>query len=106
MKAKICFHYGRNSVEIRCTVEEEMGKIFQRYADILNCDINNFDFFYESEKIKNDSTLLKLTGNKNIEKSINVMVERKSKIIKCPYCTINDTIIKIENYKVKFDGCK
>ena len=105
MSAKISFCYEKGSIEIQCSIEEEMKKIFQKYVNKINSNVNNFDFFYERKKISNDSTMLKLTGNRN-KKNIIVFVERKSKIIKCPKCICNDTIIKIENFRLQFDGCK
>ena len=88
MEAKVIFCNIKYPVEIQCTVEEKMEKIFQRFAKELNCNINinDFDLFYEKKKINYDSTVLKLTGNKEIKNSIIVFVERKSKINKCPLC--------------------
>ena len=105
MKATVNFCYEKKPIEIQCTNEEEMKKIFSRYAIKLNSNENNFDFFYDNKKINNDSTISKLTGNKK-KNNIIVFVERKSKIIKCPNCICNDAIIKIENFRLKFDGCK
>ena len=105
MKSIANFCYEKKSIEIQCTNEEEMKKIFERYAMKLNSNENNFDFFYENKKINNDSTISKLTGNKK-KNNIIVFVERKSKIIKCPQCICNDTILKIEKFRLKFDGCK
>jgi len=108
MEATVIFYFERYSVEIQCTVEEKIEEIFQRCASklIYNININDFDLFYENGKINNDFTVLKLKGNKKIKNPIIVFVERKSKIIKCPKCISNDTIIKIENFRLKFDCCK
>ena len=108
MEATVKFCYGKKIFKIQCTVEEKMEKIFQRFAKELNCNINinDFDLYYEGKKINNDSTVLKLTGNKEIQNFYVVFLVRKSKIIKCPFCISNDTIIKIENFRLKFDGCK
>jgi len=108
MEAAVIFFNKKYPVKIQCTVEEKMEKIFQRFAKKLNCNIyiKDFDLFNEGKKINNDSTVLKLIGNKKIKNSFFVFVEIKSKIIKCPHCKSNDTIIKIENFRLKFDGCK
>ena len=105
MRATVSFCYEENSIEVQCTFNEEMSEIFKKYAAKLGSSENNLDFFYEKKKISNDSTLLKLIGNRN-KKNIIIFVKRKSKIIKCPGCTCNDTIIKIENFRLKFEGCK
>jgi len=98
MEATVKFCYGKKIFKIQCTVEEKVEKIFQRFAKELNCNINinDFDLFYEEKKINNDSTVLKLTGNKEIKNSIIVFLQRKSKIIKCPHCISNDTIKKLK----------
>jgi hypothetical protein len=61
MSAKISFCYEKSSIEIQCTIEDQMKAIFQKYANKLNSNVNNFDFFYETKKISNESTMLKLT---------------------------------------------
>ena len=105
MKATVTFCYEKSTIDIQCTNEEEMKNIFHKFAIKFNSDEDNFDFFYEKKKINNNSSILKLTGIKN-KKTINIFVERKSKIIKCPICICNDTVIKIENFRLNFYGCK
>ena len=105
MRATVNFCYEESPTEIQCLFDDEMNKIFKKYATKLGSKEDNFDFFYEKKKISNDSTLYKLIGNRN-KKNIIIFVKRKSKIIKCPKCICNDTIIKIENFRLKFEGCK
>ena len=52
MEATVIFCNIKYPVEIQCTVEEKMEKIFQRFAKELNCNINinDFDLFYEKKK--------------------------------------------------------
>jgi len=52
MEATVIFCNIKYRVEIQCTVEEKMEKIFQRFAKELNCNINinDFDLFYEKKK--------------------------------------------------------
>jgi len=105
MKAIVNFCYEKRTIEIQCTNEEEMKSIFKKFACKLNSNENNFDFYYDNKKISDNSSIIKLTGSKK-KTPIIVFVERKSKIIRCPKCICNDSIIKIENFRLQFDGCK
>ena len=105
MDAKVTFYYNKKTIQIQCSNDEEMIKIFKRFSSKLNTNEDDFEYFYENKKIDNNSSISKLTNNKN-QKEIVVTAERKSKIIKCPECICNDTIINIEDYRLKFYGCK
>ena len=80
-----------------------MEKNFKKFADKINSNPNVFAFFYEDKKISKDSSIIKLTKDK---KEIIVSAERISTIIKCPTCICNDAILSIEDYRLKFYGCK
>ena len=97
--------FERRITIVQCTIKEEMQKIFERFAKKLYSNANDFEFFYEDKKVKNDSTILKLTNNEN-QKEIVLSAEKKLKIIKCPKCICNDSIINIDNYKITFSNCK
>ena len=105
MEARVSFMFERRITIVQCTIKEEMQKIFERFAKKLYSNANDFEFFYEDKKVKNDSTILKLTNNEN-QKEIVLSAEKKLKIIKCPKCICNDSIINIDNYKITFSNCK
>ena len=105
MEGKVFFAHERKIIEIQCSVEDEMEKNFKKFADKINSNPNVFEFFYDDKKISKDSSILKLTKSKT-KKEIIVTAERISTIIKCPACICNDAILSIEDYKLKFYGCK
>ena len=105
MEYRVFFSYEKKTIQIQCTPKDEMKKIFERFAGKLNANINDFEFFYEGNKINKNSTLLDLINNEK-NKEVLISVEKKVKIIKCPLCTCNDCILNIENYKLNFSNCK
>ena len=50
MKATVNFCYEKKTIEIQCTNEEEMKKIFSRYAIKLNSNENILIFFMKIKK--------------------------------------------------------
>ena len=102
----VTFFYERKTIEIQCSFEEQMINIFQSFAKKLNPSftINDFDFFFEGRKLDNNSTEnLNFLSKKS---KIPIFVEKRSRIIRCPKCICNDSIINIENYHLTFSGCK
>ena len=100
------FYYEGNSIIIQCTNTEKMSTIFKRFADKINSDVNDYNFYYNNLKIEKDSTILKLNNNNISETAIIITVKNALKIIKCPDCDCNDSIMKIIDYKILFSGCK
>ena len=105
MDAKVSFMFEKRTTVIQCSIKEEMKKIFERFAQKLYSNANDFDFFYEDIKVDEDSTIFKLTDNEN-QREIVITAEKKVKIIKCPDCICNDAIINIGNYQITFSNCK
>ena len=105
MDFKIFFSYEKKTFQMQSSKEEVMQTLFSKFANELEMNINDFDFFYEGDKIDKNTKLSDLIHNEN-KKEIIVSVEKKLKIIKCPQCICNDCIINIENYKIKFTKCK
>ena len=99
------FYYEGNSIIIQCTNTEKMSSIFKKFADKINSDVNDYNFYYNNVKIENDSTILNLNNNPS-ETAIIITVKNALKIIKCPDCDCNDSILKIKDYKILFFGCK
>jgi hypothetical protein len=105
MEFIIFFSYERKTFQMQSSREEVMQTIFSKFANKLEKNINDFDFFYEGNKIDKNKKLSDLIHNEN-KKEIVVSVEKKLKIIKCPQCICNDCIINIEDYKIQFTNCK
>jgi hypothetical protein len=52
-----------------------MSTIFKRFADKINSDVNDYNFYYNNLKIENDSTILKLNNNNTSETAIIITVK-------------------------------
>jgi hypothetical protein len=79
MDAKVSFMFEKRTTVIQCSIKEEMKKIFERFAQKLYSNANDFDFFYEDIKVDEDSTIFKLTDNDN-QREIVITAEKKVKI--------------------------
>ena len=107
MNAKVNFIYEKRVIEIQCKPEDDLTTIYQRFLNKLNPNLTqeNFDFFYEGNKLDKGLKNLNEIIFQN-KKEITISVEKKSNIIKCPQCMCNDCIIDIEDYVINFYGCK
>ena len=107
MRVKITFFYERKTIEIQCTDKEIISDIFKRFLYKLNQNLKlcDFDFFYEGEKLNLDSTIENNEILKN-KYQFSISAERKTRIIKCPECICNDSIINIGDNQITFYGCK
>ena len=123
MEFKAIFIYEKRTFEIQCNTNEELNTIYGKFVNKLNpnLSINDFDYFLEGKKIgKNIKNLQEfisenkkdfISKNKKDfisenKKEITICVEKRSKIVKCPVCICNDCIIDIDDYIIKFYGCK
>ena len=107
MSIIVTFIYEKRAFSIQCSLEEEIINIYKKFVSKLNPNltVNDFDFFYEGKKLGKDSR--SLSNSIFIDKNnITISAEKKSKIIKCPQCICNNCIIDIDNYIIKFYGCK
>ena len=66
--------------------------------------IEEYEFYYNGEKLDKNSTIMKLKEYKDL-KEIEFIFNIKSKIIKCPECDCNDAVLHIKNYRLNFYGC-
>ena len=84
-----------------------MEAIYQKFITKLNPNLSNndFDFFYNANKIDKNIKILDDLNQEN-KKEITIIVERRSKIVKCPQCICNECIIDIDDYIIHFYGCK
>ena len=106
-EVSVTFFSQRKTIIIKCNVEEHLKEIFTKFVSKINPNyiLNEFEFFYEGNKLDDYSASLKniiISGYKDI----NISAERKLRIIKCPNCICNDCIINVHNYQIIFYGCK
>ena len=106
MEVKVTFTYSNRAFKITCKEDDEMDKMFQQFIDKLNdgSEKEHYIYYYDNKKLGHESTIKK---NKYLSQKneINISVQKKLRIIKCPKC-INDSIINLNNYIASFYGCK
>lgn len=103
MEVNVIFIYEKRTILIQSKLNEVMNSIYQKFINKLNPDltINDFDYFYEGEKL--DKNIQNLNDFlKDNEKDITISVEKKTKVVKCPECVCNDCMIDIDDYLIKF----
>ena len=107
MDVKITFNYLNKTIQVLCKDNEELDKMYEKFTNKLNdgSEITHYIYYYEGNKLGHESTIAK---NKYIanKKEINISVQKKLRIIKCPECICNDCIINLDNYIASFYGCK
>ena len=97
-------------IETQRNIDRKAGQLFEKFKnkatlDMSPFDLNDFIFTYNGEKIDKDTTIAQLKGNKS-SSFIIISVKKKTKIMKCPECISNTCFIQIENYGLKFSGCR
>ena len=91
-------------IRVQCKADEKFSQIYDKLAKKIYINPNDFDFYYNENIINKDSTIIKIKNNKSA-RNIDISVKKRSKIMKCPVCICNNSIIKMENYRVKFSEC-
>ena len=106
MEVRVTFTYSNRAFQIICKEDDEMDKMFQLFIDKLNdgSEKEHYIYYYDNNKLGHESTIKnnKYISHKN---EINISVQKKLRIIKCPKC-MNDSIINLNNYVASFYGCK
>ena len=90
-----------DSFTIPCRSYEKMSQVISKFTEKFKVDKDDFEFYYNGQKINEDSTIIKLTNSKNIE----ISIKKRSKIMKSPTCICNNCLIKIKKYKLNFSQC-
>ena len=93
-------------IDIQFKKESTLKEIFASYANKMQTDLYDLEFYFNGQKVdlNSDLTFKSLIGNNN-SKEIEINVFKRSKIIKCPKCICNNCVIKVENYKLHFSNC-
>ena len=107
MEVKVTFTYLNKTIEVLCRDNEQMNDLFKKFVNKLNdgSDITHYIYYSGGNKLGNNGTIAQ---NKYIcnRKEINILVQKKLRIIKCPRCGCNDCIVNLDNYIASFYGCK
>ena len=96
-------------INILCKSDEVISKILQKFINKISANgslmmIEEYEFYYNGEKLDKNSTIMKLKEYKDL-KEIEFIFNIKSKITKCPECDCNDAVLHIKNYRLNFYGC-
>ena len=92
---------------IQCRAEDKISTLLDKFSQKTFRDKKDFDYFYLGKEINEkdkELTIIKLTNNKNI-KDIEITINNRNKIFKCPLCDCNNCIIKIKDYRLNFSDC-
>ena len=107
MEVKATFIYKDRTINVQCSPEDEMSKLFKSFINKMGIqsEITDYLFIYNGNELEHNSTIAK---NKYLcgKKEINIIVHKKLRIIKCPKCVSNDCIVNLSNYVALFYGCK
>ena len=118
---EIEFIYNQRRIIIPCNINDKLKNIVQKFSikvekniediyclfngKIVNMELSLNQICNSEDYIKNKILFLVNDINKDDNKTDKNMYLRKSKNIICPICQEN-TRIDINNYKIKFYGCK
>lgn len=93
-------------IEIQCNADWKMSQVFEKFKNKATyLELNDFSFYYNGTKINKDLTVAQIKNNQN-SSFIIITAKKRTKIMKCPLCVSNTCYIKIENYGLKFSGCR
>ena len=107
--------FNLKDVKIQCNSNEKMKDICDKFKNKIKQEINYFNYFYNSEKIKEDLTFLQQANNIDIKnKKMNITVNDSNLInqseilpneILCPECR-ESMRINFKDYKIDLFECK
>ena len=97
-------------IEIQCNPDWKMSQVLEKFknkanSDTTPLDLNDFNFFYNGKKVNKELTISQIKNNQS-GSSIFLTAKKRTKIMKCPICISNTCFIRIENYGIKFSGCR
>ena len=107
MQVKTTFNYLNKSIQVLCKDDEEINKMYEKFANKLSdgSEASHYIYYYNGNKLGHLSTIGKnkyLVGKRDII----ITVQKKLRIVKCPGCICNDCIVNLNDYIVSYYGCK
>ena len=95
---------------IQCNADSKMGQVLDSLSTKINSDkkvinLDDYIFICNDKIIKNNQTIAQIRKYPS-DMNIIIKVFRRSKIMKCPIHNGDTCFIRIENYGLKFLGCK
>ena len=107
MEVKATFTYLNKTIQVLCKDDEDINKMYEKFAAKLSdgSEASHYIYYYNGYKLGHLSTIGK---NKYLvgKRDINITVQKKLRIVKCPKCICNDCIVNLNDYIVSYYGCK
>ena len=88
-------------MSVQCKTSMKMNDIFKSFASKVFSEVDDFEFYYKGNPINGNSEFKKLSKSATIEINVN----KKQKILKCPDCICNNCVILMKDYKLYYYGC-
>ena len=107
----VIFSLNGNQTRIKCSINEKMRDIVNRFNKELNMDMDRLKYLYGENQVNLELTFYQQANNIDKQrKEMNILVYInegiiKSKDIICPKCNEN-CLISFENNKIKLYNCK
>lgn len=100
----------KNQITIQGKTDNKIATLLDKFSQKIFADKKDFEYSYNGRVINDidkEITVMKLINNKNIKdiKEIEILIKKRNKIFKCPICTCNNCIIKIDKYRLNFSQC-
>ena len=114
---KINFQYNCNKISIQCKNEDRMNDVIEKLKMKIDIEIDKIYLLYNGQKINVEMIIEDIINNADKNKNeMNIIVYdidntiineniKQSEDIICPECKKN-TLIKIEDYKIRKYNCK
>ena len=107
MEVKATFTYLNKTIQVLCKDDEDINKMYEKFAAKLSdgSEASHYIYYYNGYKLGHLSTIGK---NKHLvgKRDINITVQKKLRIVKCPKCICNDCIVNLKDYQVSYYGCE
>ena len=100
----------KNQITIQGKTDNKIATLLDKFSQKIFADKKDFEYSYNGRVINDidkEITVMKLINNKNIKdiKEIEILIKKRNKIFKCPICTCNNCIIKMDKCRLNFSQC-
>ena len=113
MDITVIFQFEESSIstiDVQCKSDLKMIQVLDKLKAKANAEgnlieIKDYKFLFNDLEVGKDLTISQIKKNR-VGQYLVINARKKIKIMKCPNCIGNTCFINIENYGLKFSGCK
>ena len=113
MDITVIFQFEESSIstlDVQCKSDLKMNQVLEKLNAKANAEgklieIKDYKFLFNDLEVGKDLTISQIKKN-HVGQYLVINARKKIKIMKCPNCIGNTCFINIENYGLKFSGCK